>query len=200
MHRTCAIVLALLCGSAWWSNSLSANEGATLKAGVFSPERVAPDFALRGSNGGSLQLSQYRGKVVLLAFGYSSCREVCPVTLAVLAQAHRLLGAAGAEVQVVYVTVDPERDDVPKMHQYMSAFDPSFVGGTGTVGQLAAVRQLYGIVATRNPTADGYVIAHSSFVYLISREGKLQGMMPFGHPAADYVHDLNIMLRAPWPH
>jgi protein SCO1/2 len=168
---------------------------AALKAGVFTPARLAPDFAIRGSDGRALKLSQYRGKVVLLSFGYTSCADVCPVTLTVLAQARKQLGAVGKQVQVIYITVDPERDDVPRMRQYLAAFDASFIGGTGSATQLAAVRQSYGITATRIPTADGYQMAHSSYVYLIDRVGKLRALMPFGHAAADYVHDLNLLLN-----
>src|SRR4051812_36222859 len=80
-----------------------------LKAGTFSPSRAAPDFTVKNSNGSTLQLTQYHGKVVLLGFGYSSCANVCPITLSVLAQAHRQLGPSAANVQVIYLTVDPER-------------------------------------------------------------------------------------------
>lgn len=177
------------------SAGLQAADGTTLVAGVFNPPRAAPDFSLHASDGGTLQLSHYRGKVVLLAFGYSSCHEVCPVTLALLAQARRKLGAAASDVQVIYLTVDPERDDVAKMRQFLALFDHSFVGGSGKVEELAAVRKLYGISATRYPTADGYVIAHSSFVYLIDRQGLLRALMPFGHGVDDFAHDLRLLLR-----
>ncbi|HEY2676785.1 MAG TPA: SCO family protein [Steroidobacteraceae bacterium] len=166
-----------------------------LKAGVFSPPRIAPDFTLRGSNGSDLVFSRYRGKVVLLSFGYTSCTEVCPVTLALLALARKQLGAAGADLQVVYVTVDPERDSAKRMHDYLSNFDPSFIGGTGTAEQLAAVRKDYGIIATKVPTPDGYAMAHSSFVYLVDRGGSLRAMMPFGHSVDDYVHDVKQLLK-----
>lgn len=82
----------------------------TFKAGVFDPPRPAPDFSLQGSNGQQLKLSQYRGKVVLLAFGYSHCLSVCPITLHTFAQTLRQMGTAAAGVQIVYVTVDPQRD------------------------------------------------------------------------------------------
>jgi protein SCO1/2 len=166
-----------------------------LKAGVFNPAREAPDFSIRGSDGVALTLSHYRGKVVVLGFGYTSCPNVCPVTLAVLAQAHRKLGALGSQVQVIYLTVDPERDSAERLKEYLAAFDPSFVGGTGTAAQMAAVRTSYGVTAERVGTGSGYAVAHSSFIYLITRDGKLRALMPFGHKADDYVHDISVLLN-----
>jgi protein SCO1/2 len=189
MFRRLSCALVLLASAA-----AQAAPGSDFIAGVFTPARAAPDFSLRGSDGSTLQLARYRGKVVLLAFGYSSCHEVCPVTLALLAQARRSLGAAATDVQVVYVTVDPQRDDAAQMRRFLALFDRSFVGGTGQAAELAAVRQAYGITATRHETAGGYVIAHSSFVYLIDRQGLLRALMPFGHGAADFAHDLRLLL------
>src|SRR6202044_4017694 len=120
-----------------------------LKAGVFNPPREAPDFSVHGSDGAPLVLSRYRGKVVVLAFGYTCCPNVCPVTLAVLAQAHRKLGAQGSQVQVIYITVDPERDSAERLKQYLAAFDPTFVGGSGTAAQMAAVRKSDGVTAQK---------------------------------------------------
>jgi len=169
--------------------------GDALKAGVFNPPREAPDFSVRGSDGAPLNLSRYRGKVVVLGFGYTSCPNVCPATLAVLALAHRKLGEQGSEVQVIYLTVDPERDTAERLKQYLTAFDPSFVGGTGTAAQMAAVRTSYGVTAEKVGNGPGYGIAHSSFIYLITRDGKLQALMPFGHKADDYVHDISMLLN-----
>jgi len=166
-----------------------------LKAGVFTPAREAPDFSVRGSDGTALTLSRYRGKVVLLGFGYTSCPNVCPVTLAVLAQAHRKLGPLGSQVQVIYLTVDPERDNAERLKQYLAAFDPTFVGGTGTAAQMAAVRSSYGVTAEKHGTGSDYAVAHSSFVYLITRDGRLRALMPFGHKADDYVHDISMLLN-----
>jgi protein SCO1 len=190
MSRMVALLL-LLCFAA----VANAGDGSALIAGVFSPQRMAPDFSIRGSDGGELKLSHYRGKVVLLSFGYSSCTAVCPVTLAVLAQAHKQLGARGSDLQIVYVTVDPERDNAERMRKFLTAFDPSFIGGTGSAAQMAAVRQNYGISATKVPTPDGYMMSHSSYVYLIDRNGYLCALMPFGHTPDDYVHDVDILLQ-----
>ena len=166
-----------------------------LKAGVFDPPRLAPDFSLAGSDGRELTLSRHRGKVVVLAFGFTSCADVCPVTLGTLGSARKQLGEAGRDVQVVYVTVDPERDDAERMRTYLAAFDPSFVGGTGAPERLEAVRREYGIAAEKVKAASGYSVAHSSYTYLIDRAGRLRALMPYGHPAEDYVHDLRILLK-----
>ena len=175
--------------------SMTAHASEELKAGVFNPARAAPDFSVRGSDGTTLTLSHYRGKVVLLGFGYSSCPNVCPVTLAVLAQAHRKLGPLASQVQVIYITVDPERDNAERLKQYLAAFDPTFVGGTGTAAQIAAVRLSYGVTAEKHGSGSNYAVAHSSFVYLITRDGKLRALMPFGHKADDYVHDISMLLN-----
>jgi len=190
LHRVLTLLLWL-----WFAAAVHAAEEANLKAGVFTPAREAPDFTLSGSDGAKLQLRDYRGKVVLLAFGFTSCPDVCPTTLAVLARARSQLGRDGNEVKVVYVTVDPERDDAKRMRRYLAAFDPAFIGGTGTADKLAAVRKEYGIAADKKPAGAGYVVAHSSYTYLIDRAGKLRALMPYGHTAEDYVHDLRILLK-----
>ena len=172
----------------------SAEEAPSLRAGVFDPPRAAPEFSLHGSDGTELRLSRFRGKVVVLGFGFSSCADVCPTTLSTLAQAHRQLGAEAAGLQVVYITVDPERDDAERLRGYLAGFDPSFVGGTGSAEQLAAVREEYGIAAARRNTEVSYAFDHSSYTYLIDREGKLRALMPYGSAPDDYVHDVRILL------
>lgn len=171
-----------------------AADRSTLKAGVFEPPRAAPELPLEASSGGKLSLAGYRGKVVLLGFGFTSCPEVCPTTLATLAQARKRLGAQGEQLQVVYVTVDPERDTADRMRAYLHGFDASFVGGTGTAEQLAAVRKNYGVMAERKPIGNSYSVAHSSSVYLIDQKGLLRAMMPYGRLPDDYVHDVRALL------
>jgi protein SCO1 len=173
----------------------AAVEPARFKAGTFTPARPAPGFTLRGSDGADLSLARYRGKVVLLFFGFTHCAEVCPTTLAVLAQARKALGPASSDMQVVYLTVDPERDTPQRMAAYLRSFDPSFIGGTGQPAAMEAVRTNYGVVAKKVVTGAGYALDHSSSVYLIDREGQLRAMMPFGHRAADYVHDVQLLLK-----
>ncbi|MFL6671693.1 MAG: SCO family protein [Massilia sp.] len=177
---------------------LAAHAGAAgLKSGVFEPPRAAPALALASANGKPFQLDDYRGKVVILEFGYTHCPAICPTTLAALAQARALLGAQAAEVQVVFVTVDPARDDAARLGSYLAQFDRGFVGLAGTRQQLDAVLKAYGITATRVPMAGGagYGINHSSYLYFIDRKGMLRALMPFGRPAADIAHDARLLLE-----
>lgn len=169
---------------------------AALKAGTFEPPRAAPDVLLRGSDGADFKLSRWRGKLVWLAFGFTNCAAVCPVTLATLAQARQALGAAGHDVQVVFVTVDPERDDAARLKAYLATFDPAFIGATGRPDALAAVRQAFGATATKVPLGASYAVDHTSSVFVVDRAGRLVAMMPYGRDAKDYVHDARILLAA----
>jgi protein SCO1 len=172
-------------------------QGPAMKAGTLSPVMPAPEFKLSGSDGQPLNLARFRGKVVLLAFGFSNCGEVCPITLATLAGARKKLGEGAQDVQVVYVTVDPERDTVAQMKKFMGAFDASFVGGTGTRAEIDTAQARYGISSKKLVNADGsYTIGHSSSIYMIDRAGGLRAVMPYGHSADDFVHDLKILLRS----
>jgi protein SCO1/2 len=149
---SCAVRLAPLLACLLLTAAGHAAESEGLKAGVFSPAREAPDFSVRGSDGTALNLSRYRGKVVVLGFGYTSCPNVCPATLAVLAQAHRNLGTLGSQVQIIYLTVDPERDTAERLKQYLAAFDSTFMGGTGSAAEMATVRSSYGVTAEKHGT------------------------------------------------
>lgn len=185
----CTIALTATAGAA---------QGTALRSGVFKPPRPAPDFSLRGSDGTELKLSRYRGKVVVLGFGFSSCPEVCPTTLARLAEAQAKLGTVNKKFQVVYVTVDPQRDSPERLREYLTAFDPSFIGGTGTPEQLAKVRAMYGVSASKQSSGGNpseYSVHHSSSIYLIDPEGNLRAMMPYGGTPDDLVHDIRVLLE-----
>jgi protein SCO1/2 len=156
---------------------------------------AAPELALAGSDGQPLNLARFKGRVVLLAFGFSNCGEVCPITLATLAGARKKLGGIAGDVQVVYVTVDPERDTAAQMKKFLGSFDPTFIGGVGSRAEIDAAQAKYGISSVRNVNADGsYTIGHSSSIYMIDRAGGLRAVMPYGHPVDDFVHDLKILL------
>jgi len=193
-NRAAALLLSLLFVSALITTPADADVRPELKAGVFNPPYMAPEFSLDGTKGSDVTLARYRGKVVLLTFGFTNCAAVCPTTLATLAQARSGLGKAAASVQVIYVTVDPERDSVARMRDFLAAFDPSFIGATGTPAALAAVRKKYGVTAIKQGSGRDYAMAHTSSIFLIDRAGKLRALMPFGHDPADFVHDIKFLL------
>lgn len=187
-------VLLLLVSLLWLSSAVSADTEA-LKSGVFNPPRLAPDFALLGSNSGEFKLSQTRGKLVVLGFGFTHCTDVCPITLSNLAVVRKKLGALADDVQVVYVTVDPDNDSPARLHEYLGAFDSSFIGVTGTEVELSAVRTQYGILTAKATGKHGEAqVHHSSYVYLIDRAGYLRALVPFGKSPDDIVHDIKILL------
>ena len=171
-----------------------ATRAEAMRAGVFEPAQDAPEFTLRGSDGTDVTLTRYRGKVVLLFFGFTYCAAVCPTTLATLAQARESLGEDADSVQVIFVTVDPARDDAAHMHAYLAAFDSGFIGATGEAETLAAVRDQYGVTAVRRGAGPDYAMDHTSSIFLIDRAGKLRGMMPYGHEPGDFVHDIELLL------
>jgi protein SCO1/2 len=140
---------------------------------VFNP---GGDFTLTQDNGKIFHLRDYRDKIVLLFFGYTSCPDVCPLTLAKLGRARTLLGPAGKKVLTVFVTVDPQRDTPARMREYLGYFDASAVGLSGTKAQIDKVVHAYNASYQKVPTksAIGYIINHTNIVYLIDMQGKVR--------------------------
>jgi protein SCO1/2 len=182
------LVLALL--------GLTPAESASFRAGAFEPPRAAPDFALRAAGGAEFRLSGHRGKVLVLAFGYTHCPDVCPTVLAELAQVRARLGPAAApRVQVAYISVDPERDTPERLRAYTEVFDKTFLGLTGPLARLEPVWKAYGVSIARRPVPGGvYSVHHSASVYLIDPRGRLRVMAPFGTPVDDLLHDVRLLL------
>jgi protein SCO1 len=167
------------------------------KSGVFDPPREAPSFQLDGSDGSDISLHEYRGKVVAIAFGFSHCPRVCPVTLAHLSEVAQKLGDAAKDLQVVFITVDPERDSPSRLREFLDYFDPAFRGATGKPETLSAVEKEYGVIAERVASKDeklGYEVHHSSSIFLVDRDGKLRVLVPFGRPVQDLLHDVQKLL------
>jgi protein SCO1/2 len=191
--RVLAMTLVLLVGSA----GASAPTG--FRGGTLEPPRPAPDFTLQAHDGSAFRLSEQRGHVVALVFGYTFCPDVCPTTLAELAQARARLEPRAAErLRVAFVTVDPERDDPGRLRVYTQAFDPTFVGLTGTLAELKAVQKSYGVIVKRHKakgTAAAYLVDHSAFVYVIDADGRLRLMLPFGTSIDTLTHDIGLLLR-----
>ena len=144
---------------------------------------IGGDFTLIDHNGEKTRLSEFKGKVVLMSFGYTSCPDVCPVMLAKIVQVKKALGAKGEKLQALFVTVDPDRDTPQRLKRYMEHFDPTFVGLTGSREQIDKVATQY--VAKYRPgkgnTAAKPLLDHTSFSYMIDQRGKLRYL--FTHDA-----------------
>ena len=112
---------------------------------LYDPALPAPEIELARDNGSSFRLSELRGNIVLLFFGYTSCPDVCPTTLSELRKVNEDLGNSAEKVRVVYVTVDPQRDTPEKVQEYVSIFNPSFIGLSGSEEELRPIWQDYGV-------------------------------------------------------
>ncbi len=166
-----AIVLLIILGIYWAYSSLK-----PVPPGIESSFNPGGDFTLSEDNGKIFHLRDQRGKVVLLFFGYTSCPDVCPLTLAKLARSRTLLGPASKKVLTVFVTVDPQRDTSARLKEYLGYFDVNAVGLTGTKAQIDTVVHSYNASYEKVPTksALGYIINHTNIVYLIDRQGKVR--------------------------
>ena len=134
------------------------------------------DFHLIDHNGKPRSLEDFRGKVVVMFFGYTHCPDVCPTTLANFAQTMRLLGKDAERVQVLFVTVDPERDTRVLLAKFVPAFDPSFLGLYGDAQATASAAKSFRADYQKVPAKHGYYMDHSTFTYLVDTQGKLRLM------------------------
>lgn len=162
---------------------------------IQSPE-PAYNFTLKGTDG-DVSLKDFRGKVVLVYFGYTFCPDICPGTLANVAQALRDLGSKADDIQLIMISLDPERDTPEKLAEYMGHFYPSFIGITGTKDQLDEVASLYGVFYQKAEGSDatGYLIDHTATLMVLDREGYLKLVFPYGVTSKDIADDLKYMLR-----
>jgi protein SCO1 len=162
------------------------------------PYPPAAEFALERSDGTSFRLSQMRGQVVLLFFGYTSCPDICPTTLAELNQAMGKMSENEADrVQVVFVTVDPDRDTPERTQEYVNHFNNGFIGLSGTEEQLAKTWNDYGVFReiVEGTSALGYIVNHTARVTLVDADGNIRISFGFDTPVDDIVHDLKLILR-----
>lgn len=165
---------------------------------LYDPPQTAFDFQLLTSEDRPVNLSDYRGQIVLLFFGYTSCPDVCPTTLAFLRQVYTDLGDQADGVQVIYITVDPDRDTPQRVQNYAAIFHPDFVGLSASQAALEPVWQAYGVYREIDDTsgsAAGYLVTHSARLYLIDPGGSLLLSYAYGTPPEDILADLRLLLR-----
>lgn len=142
----------------------------------------AKDFALTDHNGQARTLKDFQGKIVMMFFGYTQCPDVCPTSMAEMAEIKRLLGKDGERIQCIFVTIDPERDKPEMLKEYMAAFDPSFLALVPTPEQLAALAKDYKVYYKKveGPTPTSYTMDHTAGSYVYDTSGKLRLFTRYG--------------------
>jgi protein SCO1/2 len=184
------LVVAVVAG--WW------NLPPELHGVALQSPRVADDFTLMASTGEPKSLTDFRGQYVVLYFGYTYCPDVCPTTMNDLKQMAAELGETRMkDVQVILISVDPERDTPEQLATYTGFFHPSFIGMTGTVPEIQAVASQFGIFFERQPGSENtnYLVDHTSAVTVIDPEGYVRIIFPYGVSGADMATDLRYFMR-----
>lgn len=163
----------------------------------FSPPEMAPALRLADNDGKIFDLAAERGHVVLVYFGYTHCPDICPMTLGDWAKARAVVGAAGAKVRYVFVSVDPDRDTPAVSMAYARQFDPSFVGLTASGTDLDAIKQAWGFAVVKEETgsAGGYGVVHPGQTFVVDAQGYGREVLPPGTAPAALAADLKVLSR-----
>ena len=171
-------------------------EQSALQLSDITGAKFGRDFKLTDHNGRVRTLADFRGKVVTIFFGYTHCPDVCPTVLAEMAQVMRELGPDAKNVQVLFVTVDPERDTPDVLRKYVPAFYPSFLGLYGDANATARTAKEFKIVYQKHVLpGGGYSMDHSAGTYIYDRKGRLRLYASYGNGAAVLLHDIRILLQ-----
>jgi len=169
-------------------------------AGFHSVDITGVDYAqslsLPDVDGRPRSLAEFKGKAVVVFFGYVHCPDVCPTTLAELAEIKRQLGPDGARLQAVFVTLDPERDTAPMLKAYVQGFDPGFVALRGTPQQVAEAAKSFKVFyqKVKGSTPDGYLVDHTAGSFVFDPQGRVRLFARYGMPVADLTADIRKLL------
>lgn len=153
------------------------------------------DFRLTDPDGRERSLADFRGRYVMLFFGFTQCPDVCPGALARAAEVRRELGRDGERLQVIFVSVDPERDTAPLLREYTQAFDPSFLGLRGDLAATQQVAAEFRVFYQKVPTGGGYSVDHTALSYLFDPQGRLRLLWRPDLSAAQQAADLRALMR-----
>lgn len=167
------------------------------KATDITGAEFGKSLALTDHNGVKRTLEDFRGKLVVLFFGYTHCPDVCPTTLADIAAAFKLMPPAdAARVQVLFVSVDPERDTPEMLKQYVPYFHPTFLGLHGTPEEIAVAAKEFRIHYRKHvePGASDYLVDHTAGSYVLDKNNRLRLFQPFAQPPDEIAHDLKLLL------
>ena len=168
----------------------------TFRATDITGAGFARTLELTGHDGKAHGLADFRGKVVVVFFGFTHCPDVCPTTLAKLAEVSTRLGNDADRMQVLFVTVDPERDTTEVLSRYVPAFGPHFLGLTGDAAAIARTAKEFKVVYQKQPgaTPDAYTVDHSSGTFVFDPEGHVRLFVRHDQPVEDLVHDIRLLL------
>lgn len=151
---------------------------------------------LTDHNGQRRTLADFRGKVVTVFFGFTHCPDVCPTTLGEMAAVMKELGTDAGRLQVLFVTVDPERDTAEVLKRYVPAFHPSFLGLTGSADDIARTAREFKIFYQKQKLPGGsYSMDHSAGTYILDAEGRLRLFASYGAGAPALLHDIRLLLQ-----
>jgi len=189
------LLVAALAGVALWHQSRQQPlaPGTVISSGT---ALVGGDFTLTDQDGRRRSSTEFRGRYMLVYFGFTSCPDVCPTTLAVMADALDRMGPQGRKIVPVFITIDPERDTPALIKTYMEGFGPQFIGLTGTVAEIEQVKTLYRVYGAKKPLdgakglEGGYGMDHSSVMYLMGPDGKIVSYYDELIPAAKLEAEL----------
>ena len=152
------------------------------------------EFELTAHTGQRMKASDFQGKVVVMFFGFTHCPDICPPTMAKLAQLTKRLGDAANRVQVLFITVDPKNDTVKQLAGFVPPFHPSFIGLTGTDKEIAAMASEYKVAYGKNPK-NPTLVDHSTGILIKDTKGKLRLLVKNDVPVEDLEHDVRVLLK-----
>jgi protein SCO1/2 len=191
------VVLALLAlGSAWVTIAITTNR--VPEQTLSSSAQIGGPFTLDAADGRTVTDQTYRGKWLVIYFGYTFCPDACPTTLNNMSEAFDKLGSDASKVQPLFITVDPKRDTPQVMADYLKSFDPRIVGLTGSQAQTESVAKAYRVyVAPQKTGGDDYLVDHSAYIYVVNPHGKFVNVIAGDAAGAEIAKKLREMIAHP---
>ncbi len=173
-----------------------ANQTHTFAGTVLEPPKEMYQFQLKGPEDRIVRLTDYRGKYVLVFFGYTSCPDVCPTTLKDLSSILKALGDQANQVQVLFISVDPEKDTTKRLSGFIKQFDSRIIGLSGSLEDIQLTTKEYGIFFEKKPfgTEGGYTVDHTATLMLLDPQGGLRVAYPYGTSSNEVAADIRYLL------